>query len=248
MAFWFLVIGIDLGIRAETVEAAQNILDRLSTIEKNTTQDFNLYQLSCFVCLLIACKTLESKHFFKQSEIRKLGREYYTQAELDHMELNILYSLKWHIQPTSSIEISGMLLDMVHDLGLVPDYEDIKPKVVLHLIGAMVDSRFLPFKKSSIALAAVLSVLKPFLKDESFQVLQKHFEDILTYAEIFEDELKNLQAMMMAPHVMNMHAALPSMETTPSYPVVTDMSTELKYLTFQTEFFLTKHQEGLQAG
>ena len=71
MALWFLYTAHDYGIQSETVEAAQAMVDRVSSIDTNITEDFDLYQISCFVCLLIACKTMETKLFFKYVVVAK---------------------------------------------------------------------------------------------------------------------------------------------------------------------------------
>ena len=197
MALWFLYTAHDYGISSETVEVAQAMVDRVSSVDKNFTENFDRYQISCFVCLLVACKTLETKHFFKESSLRKVGRAYFSKSELNVAELDVLYSLKWRIHPPSSIDIANQLLALVNDLGLLLDYTEIKQKVTLYLIFAFVDSRFLPFKKSSIALAAVLGVIQPQVEHIVFQGLQKDLEEMLLFTELFEDELVALQAMMM---------------------------------------------------
>ena len=197
MALWFLYTAHDYGIPSETVEVAQAMVDRVSSVDKNITENFDRYQISCFVCLLVACKTLETKHFFKESSLRKVGRAYFSTSELNVAELDVLYSLKWRIHPPSSIDIANQLLASINDLGLLLDYTEIKQKVTLYLIFAFVDSRFLPFKKSSIALAAVLGVIQPQVEHTVFQGLQKDLEEMLLFTELFEDELVALQAMMM---------------------------------------------------
>jgi hypothetical protein len=188
---------------------------------------------------------LEAKHFFKKSKIRKLGRDFFSQSELDHTELDILYSLKWHIQPPSSIEIANKLLEIVADLGLVPDYAEIKEKITLSLINAIVDSRFLPFKKSSIALAAFLSVMRPRLKDDPFRVLQKNLEEILMFTEHFEDELVQLQRMMEGPNAMNTPVILPSLEPKSHDHIHMYVSSPTKQ-TLEPELFQAIEQEELQ--
>ena len=224
MALWFLYTAHDYGIQSETVEAAQAMVDRVSSIDTNITEDFDLYQISCFVCLLIACKTMETKLFFKKSCLWKLGRGYFSKAELNDAELNVLYALKWRIQPPTSIDIANHLLTFVNDLGLpLLDYTEVKQKVTLSLSVAVVDSRFLPFKKSSIALAAVLSVIRPEVEYSVFQALQKGFEEMLLFAELFEDELMKLQLILMGimeSNTMDMPGALAPWNTPPHNPIL----------------------------
>jgi len=197
MALWFLYTAHDYGIPWETVEAAQAMVDRVSSIDKNITENFDLYQISCFVCLLIACKTMETKLFFKESCLWKLGRGYFSKSELNDAELKVLYALKWRIQPPTSIDMANQLLALVKDLGFLFDYAEMRQKVTQYLIVAVVDSRFLPFKKSSIALAAVLCAIRPKVDDWVFQALQNDFEEMLLFTEQIQDELMTLQLMFM---------------------------------------------------
>jgi len=197
MALWFLCIAHDYGIRAETVEVAQAMVDRLSVIDNTVFENFDRYQLSCFACLLSTCKTLEEKQFFKESRIRRVGREYFSPSELNDAELNALYTLKWHINQPSSIAFAYSLLEIVREMNVIPNGTEIKSQVNHHLILSMIDSRFLPFKKSSIALAAVLTVIRQFVEEETLEGLQQDIEEALLFNESFEDELIQLQNMML---------------------------------------------------
>lgn len=196
MASWLLDTAQLYDIHPVTVEAAQSMLDRLSTIDKDITEDFELYQLSCFVCLLIARKMNESRRLFKKSEIQEISRECFSQEELDHMELHVLYSLQWRVQPPTTFEIADRLLDLV-PLELVPDRAIIQDRLNAHLRMALVDSRFLPFKASSIALASVLIQLRPILKTSTLNEIQERLEFALDYREAFEQELEQLQSLAL---------------------------------------------------
>ena len=195
MASWLLDTAQLYGIHPSTVEAAQSMLDRLSTFDKDITEDFELYQLSCFVCLLIARKVNESKRLFKKSEIQELNRECFSQEELDHMEMYVLYSLNWRIQPPTTIDIADKLLDLI-PYSLLPDRDAIQERLNTDLRLALVESRFLKFKASSIALASVIVQLQPILKTSTVLEIQELLELALDYREAFDQELEQLQSML----------------------------------------------------
>jgi hypothetical protein len=196
MASWLLDTAQLYGIHPSTAEAAQSMLDRLATIDKDITEDFEFYQLSCFVCLLIARKMNESRKLFKKSEIQELSRECFSQEELDHMELHVLYSLQWRVQPPTTIGIADALLELI-PLELVPDRAVIQERLHTLLRKAIVDARFLPFKASSIALASILIQLRPILKTGALNDIQERLEIALEYREAFEQELEQLQSLIL---------------------------------------------------
>lgn len=195
MASWLFDTADLYEIHSATVEAAQSMLDRLSSIDSDIIEDFDLYQVSCFVCLLIACKNCESRRIFRKSKIRDLIQEFFCQEELDNMELHILYSLQWRIQPPTSIEIACRLLAAV-PFEIIPDRSKITDRVTKDLRTTLVDSRFLSFRASSKALVAVLQSLHSILKPEPFQTIQNQLKHALDYKEDFGQELTQLHSMM----------------------------------------------------
>ncbi len=202
MASWMLDTGELYGIHPSTVEAAQSMLDRLSSVDKDITEDFELYQISSFVCLIIACKNYESRRIFRKSKLRGLIQEFFCQEELDAMERHILYSLQWRIQPPTSIEIAYWLLELV-PFEIIPDRSKIMERVTMELKRIMVDSKFLPFRASSKALSSVLISLQDILKSEPFRTIQILLEHALDFKEAFEREREQLQSMLFVESKMS---------------------------------------------
>jgi hypothetical protein len=197
MTTWLLVTADLYGIHPSTVEAAQSMLDRLSSLDHDITEDFEMFQVSCLVCLLIACKSFETRRTVKKSKIRDLIKEFFSEEEIDSMELHVLYSLRWRTQAPTSIDIADMLLDLV-PYDLIPDRLQIMERIVKSLRIALVDSRFVTFRASSRALASVLLSLQKILKPEPFRAIQLQLEDALDYQEAFDGELERLQTMLVA--------------------------------------------------
>lgn len=215
MATWLLDTADLYGIRPSTVETAQSMLDRLSSLDHEITEDFEMFQVSCLVCLLIACKSCETRRTVKKSKIRELVEEFFSPEELDSMELHVLYSLRWRTQPPTSIDIAHMLLDIV-PFDVIPDRLQILEKVVMRLKIALVNSKFVPFRASSKALASVLLSLHSILKPEPFRTIQQEMKDALGYEEAFERELQQLQIMLLAESTRSSESS-PDDTTTPFY-------------------------------
>lgn len=215
MITWLLDTADLYGIHPSTVEAAQSMLDRISSLDPDITEDFEMFQVSTLVCLLIACKSCETRRTVKKSKIRDLMEEFFSEEELDSMELHILYSLQWRTQPPTSIEIAHMLLDVV-PCDVIPDRLQIMDRVVKTLKITMVDSKFVPFRASSKALASVLLSLHSILKPDPFQTIKLQLEHALGYQEAFERELQQLQIMLLVESTKSSES-LQEGRTTPFY-------------------------------
>ena len=122
------------------------------------------------------------------------------------MELHILYSLRWRTQAPTSIDIAHMLLDVV-PFDVIPDRLQIMERVVKTLKITLVDSKFVPFRASSKALASVLLSLHGILKPEPFQAIQQQLEDALGYEEAFEGELQQLQIMLLVESTKSLESS-----------------------------------------
>lgn len=195
MASWLVDTSSLYDIRWETVEVALTLLDRFAAVDKDITEDFELFQLACFVCFLMACKTQETKRMVKRSKIHELTRGDFSQEEFDCMELHILFSLRWLVHPPTASRVSLLLFELIPH-GLLPDQADVELYVLQQLKAAILDASFLPYRATSIALAAILNALEPILREEAVLDIRKQFEKALGFSSSCGEEAASLQSML----------------------------------------------------
>eukprot|EP00429_Kryptoperidinium_foliaceum_P002385 CAMPEP_0176012604 /NCGR_PEP_ID=MMETSP0120_2-20121206/5880_1 /TAXON_ID=160619 /ORGANISM="Kryptoperidinium foliaceum, Strain CCMP 1326" /LENGTH=305 /DNA_ID=CAMNT_0017345493 /DNA_START=148 /DNA_END=1065 /DNA_ORIENTATION=+ len=215
MASWLIETSEVFGIEPATAEAAQRLLDRLCCIDMDLVEDFELYQVSCLACLIIACKMFQTKDTFRRkSGLQHLSKGFFSQEEIDHMELHVLYSLGWRVQPPTAVKIAESLLDTIPlaDYSSIPTLAHTTTEINELIQLSLIDPRFMPFRASSVALAAVVHTLQPRMTSDQFQPLYQYFQGLLEQDDSVAEEREQLADLFMqlTPKAKDSgHAAVP---------------------------------------
>lgn len=141
-----------LGYNREIVAVAFSIVDRYLAKKARYHVPISRvdYQLFCMTSIYIAVKMLEPLRKLSIESVIDMSRGYYTKEDVVATELDILQSLKWHVNPPTVVSFLRAYL------VLVPDSDSLLGPC-LHIVeSALADSYFVSQKASSLAKAAIL--------------------------------------------------------------------------------------------
>ena len=134
-----------------TVFLAVSCLDRFLSKESCGRGDF---KLAAVTCLFLAAK-VEEKRPLRMFEVVELCGDF-QKAKIMHMEYEVLFTLKWSLQPPQPVDVACTLIASCLDREL---RSTTAQKSSLYLAEALFSTKFLRFCARTQALAAVVVAL-----------------------------------------------------------------------------------------
>ncbi|KAJ1462448.1 cyclin-like protein [Pelagophyceae sp. CCMP2097] len=153
---WFHQLGESFKMSGETLSVATNYLDRYLSLKSVGSVNF---QLASIASIFLASKVEEPRPF-RTADFVALSDGIFSASDLRLMELELLCTLKWHLHPPTVTEFIHLLL-----LLFYRDFDADEAKAILEHAGryaeiARMDSVFLKYPASMIAVAAIICALK----------------------------------------------------------------------------------------
>jgi len=157
MITWCKVITETCDYDDRTVAIAINILDRFVAKQPKILNDDtanNKYQLAAMTCLYITVK-IHEKTVLDLPTMEKLSRGSFSSDKFKEMELEILTTLNWRVNPPTAFSFSDMYLELLPASMMDQSKRKIIRKLVKHQINYTIeDCRFLGMASSELAFAA----------------------------------------------------------------------------------------------
>mmetsp|Transcript_22018 Transcript_22018/g.46339 ORF Transcript_22018/g.46339 Transcript_22018/m.46339 type:complete len:362 (-) Transcript_22018:104-1189(-) len=149
-------------LQRETVSIAMSYLDRFlcssSPRAQRALNDRKEYQLAALTTLYIAVKLFEPLAMDAEL-VSKLSRGLHTPDEITEFEYDILCALKWRVQGPTTFQFVNYIMEL-----LPVSAESMKPTLFdfshFQVEIATGDYAFVPLRRSTIAIAAVLNALE----------------------------------------------------------------------------------------
>ncbi|CAI9098288.1 OLC1v1034909C1 [Oldenlandia corymbosa var. corymbosa] len=157
---WFVKSQRRLNLSLETLFDAANYFDRFSSLNKYQVCNDWMIELLSVACLSTAAKLNETSPP-SLYQIQMEGVENLFESSLiQRMELNMLETLEWRLRPATSYSYFELLtkssinnlLKFNQKQHFGPEFEE---RVIELLGGALLDSKFLEFRPSVIAMSAL---------------------------------------------------------------------------------------------
>jgi len=154
---WFSELGDAFDMRGETVAIASNYLDRY--LSRRSCESTDL-QLAATASVFLASKVEEQRHF-KTGDLVSLCGGLFTRSDLRLMELELMMTLQWRLNPPTVHAFVHYLAELVPS-DVVGDRKTrrAKAKALAHAERARVDYAFLRYPPSLAAVAAVVCGLR----------------------------------------------------------------------------------------
>ena len=122
---WFDQLGDSFQLKAETLAMATNYLDRYLSRRSCGNVSF---QLASIASIFLASKIEETRPF-RTSDFVTLSDGLFTASDLRLMELELLRTLKWHLNPptvhAAAHLLAGLLEDIPEAAGPCVDHEEV---------------------------------------------------------------------------------------------------------------------------
>jgi hypothetical protein len=148
--------------QTETAETALSIVEQFASIDWDIMTNSELFQLAYVVSLYIALKRHQtSEKSLSLSQIQELSWGDFSQEEVECMEIHILFLLMCHVSPPTALVFAWTLLDIVPEKLISGWSLILEAAVEQHEMALFL----LSVKALSVALAAVMNDLHPFVKD-----------------------------------------------------------------------------------
>ena len=159
MAEWCFQIVDFCKFQHESVEIAMNFLDRYLFVDTSPLNSRVLFQLASMTCLYMAVKIHEPEAM-DPSSISALSRGTYSVDEIEDMEIKILNSLQWRVNPPTSFSFARQLLTAISDDVLTAEErEAISHLTAVQLELAVSDYDLITVKPSTKAFCAVANAV-----------------------------------------------------------------------------------------
>jgi hypothetical protein len=164
--------------------------------------DETLTQLVAMTCLYLAVKVHSSKKI-SISSIVSLSRGVFRLDQVVKMEMCILKSLNWHLNPptpTTFIDIlQPLMLELTEDEDAVAEIKDIA-KYLLEL--SVCDSYFINKNASLIAYAAIIAAMNVLVTPIKIQKQLQSLPNTASASSIEEcaERLQNIYAVLVGEH------------------------------------------------
>lgn len=157
MVDWYFRIADFCKYDRDTVAIAVNHLDRCVARQPHILNDARKFQLVAVTCFYTAIKIHEPEIMPPQI-MASLGKGIYSIAEIEEMELEILKTLEWRVNPPTPMSFATKYLDLV-------DTDAQRRRLMDDLVHRQVDyatkdSTLLGIGASAIALAAVSNAIQ----------------------------------------------------------------------------------------
>ena len=109
---WFDQLGDSFQLKAETLAMATNYLDRYLSRRSCGNVSF---QLASIASIFLASKIEETRPF-RTSDFVTLSDGLFTASDLRLMELELLCTLKWHLNPPTVHAAAHLLAGLLEDI------------------------------------------------------------------------------------------------------------------------------------
>lgn len=171
---WFNQLGENFMMSSETLSVATNYLDRYLSLKSVGSVNFQLVSIAS---IFLASKVEEPKPF-RTSDFVAMSDKIFSASDLRLMELELLCTLKWHLHPPTVTEFVHLLLLIFDDdddddgeqcVSSSRQYLNMEPserqqQIAEHALRyadlTRIDSDFLKYPTSMIAVASVICALK----------------------------------------------------------------------------------------
>ena len=180
MVEWSYKVIDFLGFQKETVEIAMNYFDRflLTPNGSEALSDCKKFQLANMACLYLSIKIHEDV-VLDSKFMANLSNNLFTYYQVEAMELHILGSLGWWVNPPSSFAFLREYLQLLPATVT----NEMKEKAFAicdpQLQASVIDYNFVNARASTVALFALMNALKVLGMDA---VLLSHIGSLLSYA------------------------------------------------------------------
>jgi len=158
---WFDQLGDSFQLKPETLAMATNYLDRYLSRRSCGNVSF---QLASIASIFLASKIEETRPF-RTSDFVTLSDGLFTASDLRLMELELLCTLEWHLNPptvhAAAHLLAGLLEDMPNlEAGPFVDPEEVADRACGYADQARADASFLEYPPSMVGVATVICALK----------------------------------------------------------------------------------------
>jgi hypothetical protein len=161
----------------EIVEVAFSYLDRF--VEKCSTDDA-AFKLACMTCLYIASKNIGPKYIPLKSLSELSGGEFNIQNFVD-MEICILKSLDWRVQPPTTRVFIGLFLTFLPS-NKVSMKQALSRRAFFYSELSLFDYNCALDRKSLIALSSILNAIEDIYPTNMADVIAHKFKGELMFA------------------------------------------------------------------
>lgn len=113
MAYWCYQVVDRCQFSRDTVAIAMNMLDRFlaSPSGHHVLKDRRVFQLTCMTCLYTAIKVHESEALSSKT-IESLSQGKYSEKDIETMEMNLLFAIRWKCHPPTALGFVQYLLEV----------------------------------------------------------------------------------------------------------------------------------------
>lgn len=208
MVEWYYSIAEVYHFSKESVEVAISILDRYVTINTELIFDSKKYKTACMACFYISSKIHEAQCLTPR-QMSILGRGACTPQDIEKLELDILSSIQWRVNPPTSISFARTLLELV-PLDRIPDRTSILEAVEKQIKLAAADRNFMANQASFLGFAALINAIQDALGSSRYfycyHLFSQHLGFESGYDKLRLDELQKELSLLTGiniKHVMN---------------------------------------------
>lgn len=150
---WFQQLGESFRLSQVTLSVAVNYLDRFLSVKSVDSVNF---QLASITAIFVASKVEEPRPF-RTSEFVRLSDGIFSASDIRLMELELLCTLNWHLNPPTAIEFVNLFLVFIENESLEHKVHD----TAIHFAKlSRTSTNFLMYPPSMIAVASVICALK----------------------------------------------------------------------------------------
>ncbi|CAB9507275.1 diatom-specific cyclin [Seminavis robusta] len=198
-----------IGMRRETVEYALSFFDRyLQCPEASTAlRDRVTFQLAFVTCTYMAIK-LHEPTAMSPKIFAKLSQGNYCFQQIERMEFNILKALGWRVNPPTGTAFVRQILSLFPDKLLPPTMKNTVcdlAKVQIDLV--LGDYRFVPIKRSTLAMACLFNAFESLQYDEHFLEMTLAQQQSLQASVLYKESMD--QVPFVRHSLYQVMAALP---------------------------------------
>ena len=213
MVDWCYKVVDRCGFRRETVAFAISYLDRYVAAH-SATLGKKQFQLASMTAMYIAIKVNESEAMHPRT-IEQLSRGVYTEKDVERMEIDILFTLKWKCHPPTARAFIQHLCHLIPDECLGDQQRD----RVLQMAQLQADLALMDFslvtqaKPSSIAYCAIANAIDICCCDHQERNKDTGFMAILTnFAAIVEPNKKAIRRKLRTSLAVKQNSFVPNEE------------------------------------
>jgi hypothetical protein len=205
----------------ETVEISMNLVDRfISTSEgEPALNDPNTYQLVA-LCSLYTSVKIHERAALDLETVSRLSRGTYTPQEISEMESQILFAVRWQMNPPTSLSFVRQLLELIPADVLHADLRQACYDIAKYLTElAVSEGALVPVNASTIAFGALMNSLESVGVDCKLVGQIAHVLSHALCINCLDDEVVDVQSWLFRAVVQQPASGLSPESVSPaSYP------------------------------